>query len=205
MELILIRHAHPLSGDGSPDQTEETSEAAMEYSPADPPLSPIGTRQSQAVAFWLAGSPPDRLVSSSARRARETAQATARALSMEVVIDDRLRDANSSRERYVALEQDRALDPAAYRRRLEAYRDGTHLMKASIRVNAALDEWTTNHPGLRVAVFCHGSVVNVYAARVLGLTELAFLDVGYASAHRFMISRDGVRSVKSLNETAYLP
>jgi probable phosphoglycerate mutase len=124
---------------------------------------------------------------------------------MEVVIDDRLRDANSSRERYVALEEDRAQNPAAYRRRLADYRDGTHLAEASIRVNAALDEWTANHPGRRVAVFCHGSVVNVYASRVLGLTELAFLDVEYASAHRFMISRDAIRSVKSLNETAYLP
>ena len=205
MELILIRHAHPRSGDGSHEQTEEKSGAAMHRSPADPRLSSIGTRQAQAVARWLAIRPPDRLVSSPARRARDTAQATAGALSMEVEIDDRLRDANSSRERYVALEEDRTQNPEAYRRRLDAYRDSTQLAEASMRVNAALDEWTTNHPGLRVAVFCHGSVVNVYAARVLGLTELAFIDVGYASAHRFMISRDAIRSVKSLNETAYLP
>jgi probable phosphoglycerate mutase len=205
MELILIRHAHPRSGDGSHEQTEEKLGAAMHHSPADPRLSSIGTRQAQAVARWLANRSPDRLVSSPARRARDTAQATAVALSMEVEIDDRLRDANSSRERYVALEEDRAQNPEAYRRRLDAYRDSTQLAEASMRVNAALDEWTTNHPGLRVAVFCHGSVVNVYAARVLGLTELAFIDVGYASAHRFMISRDAIRSVKSLNETAYLP
>jgi hypothetical protein len=47
-------------------------------------------------------------------------------------------------------------------------------------------------------------VINVFAARVLGLGNAAFLEADYASAHRFLISRKGIRSVKSLNETAYL-
>ncbi len=193
MELILIRHAHPLS--------EETKDR----SPADPPLSRIGTQQARAVASWLARNPPDRLVSSPARRARDTAQVTALALSKDVAIDERLRDANPTRERYVTLEDERARDPKAYRRRLEDYASSRHLAEASVRVNAALDEWTAGHPGMRVAVFCHGSVVNVYAARVLGLAQLAFLQADYASTHRFMISRSAIRSVRSLNETAYLP
>lgn len=61
-----------------------------------------------------------------------------------------------------------------------------------------------SYPRKRIAVFCHGSVVNVYAARVLGLSEDIFIDVRYASGHRFVISRGAVRSVKSLNEMAYL-
>jgi probable phosphoglycerate mutase len=71
-------------------------------------------------------------------------------------------------------------------------------------VNEALDDWTAQHRGERVAVFCHGSVVNVYAARVLGVADPVFLEAGFASGHRFLVSRDGTRSVRSLNETAYL-
>ena len=71
-------------------------------------------------------------------------------------------------------------------------------------MNEALDDWTTRLRGGRLAVFCHGSVINVFAARVLGLSNAAFLEADYASAHRFLISRKGIRSVKSLNETAYL-
>jgi probable phosphoglycerate mutase len=160
--------------------------------------------QSRSVAQWLARDPPDRLISSPALRARQTAEATAEKLGQDVEVDDRLCDANPQLSRYVTLEEDRARDPDAYRRRLDDYRGGEHLAAASQRVNAALDEWTDAHPGKRIAVFCHGSVVNVYAARVLGLSQYVFLDVGYASGHRFMISRNAVRSIKSLNETAYL-
>jgi probable phosphoglycerate mutase len=192
MELVLIRHAHPIS------------EERMDGSPADPPLSATGVEQSRAVAEWLARNPPDRLVSSPALRARQTAEESARRLGQGVEVDDRLCDATPLLSRYVTLEEERARDAIVYRRRLDDYREGDHLAVASARVNAALDEWTAAHPGKRLAVFCHGSVVNVYAARVLGLAELIFLDVGYASGHRFLISRDAVRSVKSLNETAYL-
>ncbi len=188
----MIRHAHPIS------------EERIDGTPADPPLSEAGFEQSRAVAEWLSRNPPDRLVSSPALRARQTAEATSRKLGRPVEIDDRLCDVNPLLSRYVTLEEERVRDPLAYRRRLDQYREGDHLADASARVNAALDEWTDTHPGKRVAVFCHGSVVNVYAARVLGLSEFIFLDVGYASGHRFLISRDAARSVKSLNETAYL-
>ena len=193
MELVLIRHAHPLS--------EERSDGT----PADPPLSATGLEQSRATADWLARNPPDRLVSSPALRARQTAEATAARLDLRVEVDERLCDANSLLPRYVTLEEEQARDPIAYRARLEAYREGEILALASVRVNAALDEWTDSNPGRRVAVFCHGSVVNVYAARVLGLAEPVFLAAGYASGHRFLISRKAIRSVQSLNETAYLP
>lgn len=188
----MIRHGHPIS------------EERADGSPADPPLSATGLEQSLLVAEWLARNPPDRLLSSPALRARQTAEATALRLGKGVEVDDRLCDANPSLTRYVTLEEERARDPLAYRARLDAYRKGERLAAASIRVNKALDEWTDAHPGKRLAVFCHGSVVNVYAARVLGLKEPVFLDVAYASGHRFLVSRDAVRSVKSLNETAYL-
>jgi len=192
MELVLIRHAQPIS--------EQRSDGR----PADPPLSVTGFKQSLAVADWVGRNPPDRLISSPALRARQTAAPTAERLGQEVEIDGRLSDANPDLESYVTLEEARARDPIAHRARMAAYREGDQLASASIRVNAALDEWTAAHPGKRLVVFCHGSVVNVYAARILGLSEFVFLDAEYASGHRFLVSRDGIRSIQSLNETVYL-
>jgi probable phosphoglycerate mutase len=121
-----------------------------------------------------------------------------------VHVDDRLRDASPRSGGYVPIERDRVGDPDAYRARLRDYREGTRLEQLAPRVEKALDEWIARRPGGRLAVFCHGSVINVFAARVLGLAQPAFLEAGYASGHRFLISSGGLRSVRSLNETAYL-
>ena len=188
MELILVRHAEP-DADGAQG--------------ADPGLSPRGRNQATRVADWLANEPPDRIVSSPARRAQETAAATAARLGLDVVVDDRLRDAEDGRP-YVPIEVAREHDRDAYRARVEDYRSSARLSSIAARVNSALDEWAARTRGGRAAVFCHGSVVNAFAVRVLGLADSAFLEASYASGHRFLVSSAGVRSVKSLNETAYL-
>jgi probable phosphoglycerate mutase len=193
MELILVRHAEPI---------EETSDGK---SPADPPLSDRGMAQARAVAEWLSRGKVDRIISSPSLRARQTATETARRVGLEVTVDDRLRDANAEADRYVPLELEKARDPAAYRARIDAYRDSPRLAGIAHRVDEVLEEWTARCRGERLAAFCHGSVVNVYAAGVLGLERRAFLEAKYASAHRFLVSSKGVRSVQSLNETAYLP
>lgn len=193
MELILVRHAEPIE------------EKRSDGSPADPPLSEVGRGQARAVAEWLLLRPVDRILSSPALRARQTARESADRSGLEICIDDRLKDANAEADRYVPLETERTRDPVAYRARLAAYRDSPRLSGIAHRVVEALDDWTSRCRGERVAVFCHGSVVNVYAAHVLGLQQRAFLEADYASAHRFLVSGSGVRSVQSLNETAYLP
>lgn len=193
MELILVRHAEPIE------------EARTDGTPADPPLSERGCAESRAVADWLSRRGVDRILSSPALRARQTAQETADRTGLEITIDERLRDANAHGDRYVPLEAEKARNPAEYRRRIDEYRDSPRLAGITDRVVLALDEWTARCRGERVAAFCHGSVVNVYAARVLGLESRAFLEADYASGHRFLISSTGVRSVQSLNETAYLP
>ena len=193
MEMILVRHAEPIEA------------KTADGSPPDPPLSGRGLQQAGALAEWLLREPLDHLISSPALRARTTAEVVAGRCGLAVQLDDRLRDAHAHADRYVPLEMDKLRDPASYRARVEDYQDASRLGAISERVNQALDEWAERCVGERIAVFCHGSVVNVFAARVLGLDTRAFLEADYASAHRFMISRKGVRSVRSLNETPYLP
>ena len=63
MDLIIVRHARP--------QRIENDDTG---SPADPSLSELGVKQAEAVANFLREEKVDRIVSSSMKRAVETAQ-----------------------------------------------------------------------------------------------------------------------------------
>jgi len=192
MELILVRHAEP------------AERLPPSVDPADPPLSPRGVSQAESVAEWIALQPIDAIVSSPAERARQTAAPLAARTGLPIQVDDRLRDAPSPSGGYVPIERDRERDSAAYRNRLRDYRSGARFAQIAPRVEEALAEWSGRHGGGRIAVFGHGSTVNVFAAGVLGLPTAGFLEAAYASVHRFLISSAGIRSVRSLNETAHL-
>jgi 2,3-bisphosphoglycerate-dependent phosphoglycerate mutase len=72
------------------------------------------------------------------------------------------------------------------------------------RVAATLDEVVAAHPGRRVVAVCHGGVINVALAVVLGLDRHLWFDPHYTSLSRMVASRTGVRSLASLNERAHL-
>jgi len=68
----------------------------------------------------------------------------------------------------------------------------------------ALEEIIAANAGRRVAVFCHGGVINVWTAHVLRMPPRLFFEPDYTSIHRFMCARSGQRNVVSLNERAHL-
>ena len=68
----------------------------------------------------------------------------------------------------------------------------------------ALERIIDAHPRRRVAVVCHGGVVNAWAAHVLGLETTLFFQPDYTSVSRFLAAGSGERSVGTLNETAHL-
>jgi len=192
VELILIRHAEA--------ETAETPDG----SPADPGLTPRGREQAHAVARWLARKPIDRILSSPARRARETAEATAIRTGLELKIDPRLREIDPEASRYVSIGEERARGSEGYQARVAAYRNDPRLVELSERVDRALSEWSTRHAGGRIVVFCHGGVINVWTCLILGLSPALLFEAQNVGSHRFLISRSGLRSIQSLNETAYL-
>jgi probable phosphoglycerate mutase len=73
-ELLLLRHALPVSGD------------------ADPGLSEVGQAQAERVAQWLTGRHVDAVVTSPLRRARETAAPIEAALGLTADVVDDLRE-----------------------------------------------------------------------------------------------------------------
>ena len=69
----------------------------------------------------------------------------------------------------------------------------------------AVERIVVAHPGQRVAVVCHGGVINAYAGYVLGIDDPLFFlpDLHLASAGSSRRAA-AIRSIGSLNEAAHL-
>ena len=192
MQLILIRHALP-------ERQHVTTGAA------DPALSANGLEQAAAVARWLAGEAIDAVYSSPMQRARETAHAYVELRDHTVEYHDGIVEFDRHTNSYVPMEELKATDYAAWK----AFVDGRYNAEVDIlafqdTVVRALEEIIAANSGKRVAVFCHGGVINVWAAHVLKMVPRLFFEPGYTSIHRFLCARSGERNVVSLNEMAHL-
>jgi probable phosphoglycerate mutase len=194
VELLLIRHARPLrveKADGSP---------------ADPPLSDTGHAQAARLAAWLGAEKLHAVYTSPMRRARETAAPLAEALGVSARVEPGVVELDHQSSVYIPLEELKAMDREAW---LALVRGGLYaeidLDGFKRNVLQTLGRIVDAHRGERVAVVCHGGVINAWAGDVLGVQEpFMFLDAGYASISRFLIAGTGERSVASLNETAHL-
>lgn len=193
MELLLIRH-------GLPVRIERDDGA-----PADPPLSRAGRGQSQRVARWLVAERIDAIVSSPLLRALETAEPLADAKRCEIQVEPGVRELDADSDRYIPLEELKEQDYEAWK---VAMAGGLY---AGVDVEAfrgevvdAIERTIAANPGRRVAVVCHGGVINAWASHVLGISELLFFDPYYTSINRFFAASSGERSVASLGEIAHL-
>jgi probable phosphoglycerate mutase len=194
VELILIRHGLPLRIE-NPDG-----------SPADPPLSSEGSRQASRLAAWLREERISAIYASPLRRARETAEPLAEVHGCALAIEPGVVELDHLSSTYVPLEEIKAEDPEAWRALVNGglYAD-IDLPAFRRSVAETLERIITIHPGERVAVVCHGGVINSWAGHVLGVREpFFFFDPGYTSVNRFLAAGSGERSVVSLNETAHL-
>ena len=59
----------------------------------------------------------------------------------------------------------------------------------------AVERIVAAHPGQRVAVVCHGGVINAYAGHVLGIDEPLFFLPAYTSISRVLAASTGERSI----------
>lgn len=194
MELLLIRHALPVrlvTEDGSA---------------ADPELEPLGNRQAERLRDWLRNDLIHAVYSSPLLRARETAAPLATALGYDVVIEPDIAEWDRDMSAYITMEELKATNHDTWRAMAEGRLAdvGIDIGAFWARVTAAVDGIAGRHPGERVAVVCHGGVINAYTAAVLGLDEPLFFEPGYTSISRVLVSRAGTRSVRTLNETPHL-
>jgi probable phosphoglycerate mutase len=194
LELLLIRHALP--------ERVETEDG----SPADPPLSPLGRAQAERMARWVTAESIGAVYASPLRRARETADPLASALGVAVGIDAGFVEMDHLSDVYIPLEQLKAQDYPRWQALIQqgGLYAGVDLRAFRRNVVAALERAIAANPGARVAVVCHGGVINAWAGHVLGIADPFFLDVAYTGVSRFLAASTGERSVRSLNETAHL-
>ena len=187
MELLLIRHALPMRIDeGSVD------------GPADPALADLGRAQADAVTEWLSDEKIDAIWCSPMRRARETAAPLAARLGLDVTIEDGIAEYDRESPSYIPVEELKAAnDPRWY----EVPERPDHFRSVVVE---AVERIVEAHPGQRVAVVCHGGVINVYTGHVLGLDDPLFFLPGYTSISRVLAASSGERSISSLNETGHL-
>jgi probable phosphoglycerate mutase len=195
MDLLLVRHALPERIEGS-------------EGPADPVLTTEGRRQSEQLAEWLSHEHIDRLLSSTLRRAQETAAPVAERLGLEVELVQGLSEFDADADSYIPIEELRRTRDPRFFALVEGRWDelGSTVDPTSFAdlVHTTIEGVVGRFPGQRVAVVCHGGVINLYLGRILGVDRHLWFEPGYTSISRVAASRDGHRTIVALNETAHL-
>jgi probable phosphoglycerate mutase len=187
MELVLIRHGLPERNDTS----------------ADPPLTLEGHEQAARVARWLAPEAIHATYSSTMLRAVQTAEPFVARSGHVLRQHDGIVEFDRGSGAYVPMEELKREDYAAWKAMADG-RHGIDIAEFQQMVVKALEEIIAANAGRKVAVFCHGGVVNVWTAHVLGMAPRLFFEPGYTSIHRYMCAGTGQRNVVSLNERAHL-
>jgi 2,3-bisphosphoglycerate-dependent phosphoglycerate mutase len=196
VDLLLIRHAEPvrIAPGSSP-------------APADPGLTPRGRVQAVRLARWLEHEPIDAVLSSPLRRARETARLVGDGLDIDVDVDDGLMEYDAEADYYIPVEEMRETRDHHWRAMIEGRWEelgGEPPDRFRARIVPCVDAVIERFAGRRVAAVCHGGVINVYLAALLGLERHLWFEPGYTSINRVAAARTGERSVVTLNETAHL-
>ena len=192
MELILIRHGLPIRRE-------------LASGRADPPLSDIGHEQAAKVGQWLLPENIDAVYTSPMQRASQTAQPYAELAGHSINPHEGIVEMDRDSSSYVPVEELKQQDYAAWQamgdRNFGASRSGRAFYSTVID---ALEEIVGNHKGQRIAAFCHGGVINMWACHVLNLEPGFFFEPKYTSVHRFLCASSGERNILSLNEAAHL-
>jgi 2,3-bisphosphoglycerate-dependent phosphoglycerate mutase len=194
VELLLIRHAIP-------------ERKVVQSGPADPELSDVGHRQAALLADYLSSESLDIVYSSPLRRARQTAAPVAVAVGHDVSIVDGVAEFDRDSSEYVPVEELKRANDPRWQEIVEKGMLGSEESELAFRTRAieALEGLVSRHPGGRIAVVCHGGVINSYVAHVLGIeAKGAFFYPNYTSIHRIAAARSGERAIVTLNETPHL-
>jgi len=191
---MLIRHALPVRRE-------------LDEGIADPELSLAGLAQAQHLAEYLAREPIDALYSSPMKRALQTAAPLSADKGLDIEVVDGVAEWDRDSSEYIPMEELKAAGDPRWQQMMSGEVDMRDETPESFRdrVVTAVESIIDANPGRRVAVTCHGGVVNAYLSHVLGLAvNPGFFYPNYTSIHRVAASRGGHRSVVTINETAHL-
>ena len=200
-EVLLIRHGEQKFFENIP--------LGQAY---DAPLSELGQRQAEAVGERLAEARLGRVYCSDMLRAHETAKAIAKHHGFEETVRPGLKEIDL----WQKAPQDKGLLDIYTREQLgEVYREVTRTKKHSTypycedvdvfrgRVFEALDEAIAESHGMRIAVVCHGGVINAVLSRVLGSSFDHLVPVHHTSIS-VMRAADTRRVILTVNDYSHV-
>jgi 2,3-bisphosphoglycerate-dependent phosphoglycerate mutase len=196
VELVLVRHGLPVRH----EVTEGT---------ADPDLDARGHEQARRVAEYLRSETIDAIYSSPMARARQTAAPLAELLGLDPILEPGIAESDRDGKFYAPYEELKASGDPRWRDGMTAAEWSSEhepLEEFHERVMRAIAGIVESHPGQRVVLFCHSGVICRYTSTILGhpWEEIGFYYPLYTSVSRVLASRDGTRTILSLNEIAHL-
>ena len=194
MEVLLIRHAIPIRRE-------------LESGIADPELATEGLKQADLMAQYLASEKLHAIYASPMQRAQQTAQPLASVQGLSITTVDGVAEYDKNSNQYVPVEELKAKNDPRWQEMLRGEWTSTDETEDEFikRIVVSIEEIIANHASQRVAIVCHGGVINAYICHVLGLAnQRGFFYPNYTSIHRIAAAGSGERSIVTLNETSHL-
>ncbi|MCU4745285.1 MULTISPECIES: bifunctional RNase H/acid phosphatase [unclassified Streptomyces] len=182
---------------------------------ADPELAPAGVRQAEAAAVALAAAPEGRrieaIVASPLRRCRQTAQAVADRLGLEVRIEAGLRETDFAAWEGLTFAEVNERHPQDLARWLasaqaEPTGGGESLTAVARRTALARDKIMARYAGRTVLLVSHVTPIKSLLRLALGApTEAMFrMELSPAALSAVTYYNDGHASMRLFNDTAHL-
>ena len=194
MEVLLIRHAIPIRRE-------------LETGIANPELALEGLKQADLMAQYLASEKLHAIYASPMQRAQQTAQPLAAVQGLTITTVDGVAEYDKNSNQYVPVEELKAKNDPRWQEMLRGEWTSTDETEEEFinRTVSSIEKIITNHASQRVAIVCHGGVINAYICHVLGLkNQRGFFYPNYTSIHRIAAAGSGERSIVTLNETSHL-
>ena len=194
MEVLLIRHAIPIRRE-------------LESGIADPELASEGLKQADLMAQYLSTEKLHAIYASPMQRAQQTASPLATVQGLSITTIDGVAEFDKNSNQYVPVEELKANNDPRWQEMLRgAWTSADETEEEFIsRTVGSIENIITNHASQRVAIVCHGGVINAYLCHVLGLeNQRGFFYPNYTSIHRIAAASSGERSIVTLNETSHL-
>ncbi|MCM2579336.1 bifunctional RNase H/acid phosphatase [Streptomyces meridianus] len=201
--FVLLRHG----------ETELTAQKRFSGSGgADPSLSAAGHRQAEAAAAALAArGTVQAVVSSPLRRCRETADAVAARLGLEVRVDEGLRETDFGAWEGLSFAEVRERYPDDLNAWLGSAKaaptgSGESFASAARRIALSRDKLIARYAGRTVLLVTHVTPVKTLVRLALGAPPEALfrMDVSAASLSAVAYYGDGNASLRLLNDTGHL-
>jgi probable phosphoglycerate mutase len=199
-EVVLVRHGSAVRRPGEPDMTDGHN---------DPPLSPAGREQADAVAERLGGSAFAAIFVTPLRRTAETAAPLARRLALVPEIVSDLREVHLGDRELGFDPQALGPDPVAARLLAEGRWDvipnAEDMDAFGVRVGRGMDQVAdaAGPDGAALAVV-HAGVIAEACRQVTGSQAFAFLYAENGSLTRLLRLRSGRWTLRSFNDGAHL-